>query len=326
MLDPLSDVLAVVRLSGAIFYDVDVTAPWSAASPGSGDLKQALPGSKHLMAFHIVRQGEVWALPRDGDPISLKRGSMIVFPHGDAHAVASEAGMRGDDPRSVNDIRLTLRPPYLVRGGGSEDRRTKMICGFFGCDAKPFNPLLACLPPVIIVDATDENAGDLGVFFRLAVSEVNAGAPGGTATLQRLGELMLIEAIRRHMRERASSEMNWLSALLDSHVGAALRAIHAEPTKDWTVADLAKHAGMSRTAFAERFTGLAATTPMNYIRSWRMQLAAGALADGGTVSAAAHIAGYESQASFSRAFQKATGMAPGAWRTSCGIRDVSVGG
>lgn len=315
-MDPLSDVLAVVRLSGAIFYDVDVSAPWSATSPAVSELKRALPGSRHLMAYHIVREGEVWALPVHGDPIHLRTGSMIVFPHGDAHAVASEAGMGGEDPRNATDIKLTLRPPFLVRGGGLEGPRTKMICGFFGCDAKPFNPLLSCLPPVILVDATTEDSGDLGVFFRLAVGEVNAGALGGTATLQRLGELMLIEAIRRHMRERASTDMNWLSALLDTHIGQAIRAIHAEPTKGWTVAALAKHAGMSRTSFAERFTELAATTPMNYVRLWRMQLAAGTLADGGTVSAAAQIAGYESEASFSRAFQKATGQAPGIWRSS----------
>ena len=165
-MDPLSDVLTVVRLSGAIFYDVDVSGPWSAVSPPARELRRSFPGSRHLMAYHLVTEGEVWALPEHAVPIRMRPGSMIVFPHGDPHAVASDPALTDNDITQDHRLLLPLRPPYRIRGGGGAVRRAKMICGFFGCDAKPFNPLLAALPRAILVDAADEDAGDLGTFFR----------------------------------------------------------------------------------------------------------------------------------------------------------------
>src|SRR5690606_14400143 len=159
-------------------------------------------------------------------------------------------------------------------------------------------------------------AGDLGVFFRLAIAEANVKSPGGAAMLERLGELMLIEAIRRHMRDTGVAGASWLAGMADPNIGESIRAIHAAPTERWTLNALARLSGMSRSAFAAKFLSLVGTTPMAYVLGWRMQLAASRLAGGATVKSAAETAGYESEAAFSRAFRNATGVSPGLWRRS----------
>jgi len=313
--DVLSDVLTVVRLSGAIFVDVDVTAPWYAHTPPTTDLKNALPGSRHLMSYHLVTAGEVWATPADGVPLRLPAGTMIIFPHGSAHVLGSDPALGPGTVIDTHNLPVALNRPYLIRGGGDGPDRCKLICGFFGCDGLPFNPLLASLPETIVLTMNDDQAGDLGVFFRLAVAEANAGAPGGAATLGRLGELMLIEALRRYMQNGRPEITGWIGGMRDPQLARAIEAVHARPLHPWKLELLAREAGMSRTSFSQRFHQLMEITPMEYVTSWRMQLAAACLASGGKIAAAAAQAGYESEASFARAFQKRTGVTPGKWRT-----------
>lgn len=313
-MDVLSDVLAVVRLSGAIFVDVDVTAPWSAQSPPTSELKRALPGSRHLMSYHLVTAGEVWATPTSGEALRLAAGTMVIFPHGSAHAVGSDPSLGPGAAIETSHLPVALSRPYVIRGGGNGPERAKLICGFFGCDAQPFNPLLSSLPEIIILSASDDRSGDLGVFVRLAVAEVNAGSPGGTAMLGRLGELMLIEALRRYMRDDIEETSGWIRGMRDPNIGRAIASIHDDPLQAWTLESLARQAGMSRTKFAAAFHRLVEITPMEYVASWRLQRAAHCLASGGNIAEAAMQAGYESESSFSRAFRKRTGVAPGAWR------------
>lgn len=314
--DPLSDVLSIVRLSGAIFFDVDVSAPWSARSPPTRDLIEVLPEARHLMSYHIVTEGDVWAVVEGDPPLRMSAGTMIVFPHGDPHMVGSDPALGSGESIETYRLPLHLKRPHLIRGGGHGASRSKMICGFFGCDSKPFNPLLASLPSRIVVSATDAGAGDLGVFFRLAIAEANVKSPGGAAMLERLGELMLIEAIRRYMRDTGVAGASWFAGMADPNIGESIRAIHSAPTERWTLNALARLSGMSRSAFAAKFLSLVGTTPMAYLLGWRMQLAASRLAGGATVKSAAETAGYESEAAFSRAFRKATGVSPGQWRLS----------
>lgn len=306
--------LSVVRLSGALFFDVDVSSPWSARSPPAGDLVNVLPGARHLMSYHLVIEGEVWAVVGDQPPARVPAGAMIVFPHGDPHMVGSDPALGEGELIDTHRLPLDLRPPYLIRGGGSGGGKARMVCGFFGCDARPFNPLLRSLPASILVDAMDRDAGDLGVFFRMAVAEANAKGPGAAAMLERLGELMLIEALRRYMRTLSVTDSNWLSGIADPQLGEAIRAVHAAPGRRWTLRDLARRAGMSRSAFAARFAAVLGVTPMGYVSGWRMQLAASCLANGGAIALAAGKAGYDSEAAFSRAFKKTTGQSPGRWR------------
>jgi AraC-like DNA-binding protein len=313
-MDVLSDVLAVVRLSAAIFVDVDVTAPWSAQSPPTRDLKRALPGARHLMSYHLVTAGEAWATPENAEPIHLPAGTMIVFPHGSGHAVGSNPSLGPGERIVTPHLPVALSRPYVIRGGGAGSERAKLVCGFFGCDAQPFNPLLDCLPETILLSAHDSGSGDLGVFFQLAAAEANAGHPGSAATLNRLGELMLIEALRRYMREDRAHAPGWIGGMRDPQIGRALAAIHKDPLHPWTIERIAREAGMSRTRFASAFHDLVGLTPMDYVTNWRLQLGAHCLASGASIAAAAAQSGYESSSSFSRAFQRKTGHAPGAWR------------
>ncbi len=312
MVDVLSDVLRAIRLTGAVFVDIDVKAPWSARTPSALTLlPMIMPGADHLMSFHLITEGTVWAVT-DTRTLQLFPGTIIVFPQGRSHVVCSDPALpqgQGIDPFR---LRSSAVPPYRIKGGGTGPDRARMICGFFGCDAKPFNPLLAALPDVITGDAASEDAGDLGVFYHLAAAEANAASPGGGATLVRLCELMLVEAIRRYLRTSNVSE-GWLAGVSDPQIGRALVAIHDDPTRSWTVETLAGEAALSRTVFAERFEALIHQTPIAYVASWRLQLAALRLAQGGTVAAAAAEAGYDGEASFSRAFKRSTGQSPARW-------------
>ena len=313
MVDVLSDVLRAIRLTGAVFVDVDAKAPWSARTPPARTLlPMVMPGADHLMSFHIVTEGHVWAVT-DTETLQLTAGTIIVFPQGTSHVVCSDPALPQGDGIDPFRLKSSAAPPYRIKGGGTGPDRSRMICGFFGCDAKPFNPLLSALPDVITGDAASEDAGDLAVFYRLAASEANASSPGGAATLVRLCELMLIEAIRRYLRTSNASQ-GWLAGLSDPQIGRALIAIHKHPTHSWTVETLAGEAALSRTVFADRFSALINETPMAYVARWRLQLAALRLAEGGTVAAAAAEAGFDGEASFSRAFKRSTGHSPASWR------------
>jgi AraC-like DNA-binding protein len=200
--------------------------------------------------------------------------------------------------------------PYIQNGGGAD--RTRIVCSFMGFDERPYNPLLTALPSVIHLssDEADAASGWLGSVMRVAVSEARADRPGGENVLARLAEVMFVEAIRRYLETLPSSQMGWLAGLRDPIVGQSLAALHAEPRRAWTVEDLARLVGQSRSVFAERFTAMVGQPPMQYLALWRMQLASHLLSDGQSVVRAAEAVGYESEAAFSRAFKKVVGVPP----------------
>jgi AraC-like DNA-binding protein len=203
---------------------------------------------------------------------------------------------------------------YELGGGGQE--RARLICGFLGCDARPYNPLLAALPSVIHLSASGSNssAGWLGTLQTIAVKESRSARAGGENVLARMAELMFVEAIRRYLEILPAAHTGWLAGLRDPIVGQALAALHGEPKSAWTVDRLARLVGLSRSVFAERFTGMVGEPPMQYLALWRMQLASRLLMDGRRVAEVSGAVGYESEAAFSRAFKKLVGQAPATWR------------
>jgi AraC-like DNA-binding protein len=243
----------------------------------------------------------------------LAAGDVIVFPKGDANTLSSSPGQRGSPDMSMYH-RQTDRPlPFVIRHGSDGPERTRFICGYLGCDLRPFNPLLAALPRRMHMRGL--SATWLGGFTRQLTEESRLGRAGADTVITRLAELMFIEALRRYLEDLPAGQTGWLAGLRDEVVGRALALLHARPAHPWTLAELARESASSRSRLAERFTEMVGLPPMQYLTRWRMQVAANLLAQGGAkVAGVASEAGYDSEAAFSRAFKKATGMAPGAWR------------
>jgi len=313
-MDALSDVLKAVRLTGAVFFDVRAAAPFVAEAPSSADLAgRVIPGAQHLVHYHVVSEGSVWGGLHDEPDVHLTAGDIIVFPHGDAHVLSSAPGMRGTLDLARFDAAQAQARPFALSVGDGPTASAHFVCGFLGCDARPFNPLLAALPRMIHVRGGAGGATE--AFVRMALAEGADRRPGSDVVLGRLSELMFVDVVRRYLETLPPERAGWLAGLREPFIGRALAALHASPARDWTLESLAREVALSRSALAERFTELVGQPPMQYLTSWRMQLAAGQLAAGAdSVSSVAARVGYESEAAFSRAFKKATGVAPGRWR------------
>jgi AraC-like DNA-binding protein len=317
--DTLSDVLRAVRLTGAVFIDVDVTVPWATFAPKSHHLIPVLmPDAQHLVSYHLVIEGECYAVQKDHEPVKLRAGDMIVFPHGDQHTLASEASLRAPGSFDMNDVDLSSQRPWKILGGGGGNERIKLVCGFLGCDVRPFNPLLAALPTQIHCSGQNPDSNTrLNQFYQMAVAESHGQRIGGESILAKLSELLFIELVRMHLESLPHEQTGWLAGLRDRHVGQALSLMHASPAKDWTLEMLSGEVGLSRSALADRFTAFVGLPPMQYLAKWRMQIAAGLLTAGqANIAKIAVDVGYESEAAFSRAFKKVVGMPPAAWRKS----------
>jgi AraC-like DNA-binding protein len=308
-MDPLSDLLRVVRLDGAFFYAVEAREPWCIETLGAKELTpRIMPGADHLISYHILTSGRCFGGRIGEEQVELVAGDVIVFPHGDPHVMSS-------GPRLSPDIRLKTPARYLetVTLGKSGPPDTTFVCGFLGCDRQPFNPLLAALPRRMHMRGM--SSAWLGNFTTQVTEESQLGRAGSDTVLTRLAEVMFIEVVRRYLQELSPGQTGWLAGLRDEVVSRVLALLHNQPSRDWTLEELAKEAASSRSNVAKRFTELVGQPPMQYLTQWRMQVAANLLAQSGTkVAAVASQVGYDSEAAFSRAFKKATGLAPGAWR------------
>jgi AraC-like DNA-binding protein len=314
--DTLSEVLRAVRLTGAVFFEIDASAPWVVEAPHGSELRPHLmPGVEHIIEYHAIAAGGCWGGVVGEPPVRLETGDIIVFPHGDAHVLASAPGMREVPDRAVLAAVAQMPLPVTVTRSGGGAETTRVICGFLGCDARPFNPLLATLPRVIHVPHRSGDAGPLGQFVRLALAESTARRTGSEVVLARLSELMFVEVVRRHLAALPPENVGWLAGLRDDSVGRALGKLHDRPTHDWSLDELAREVAVSRSVLAERFTHLVGVPPMQYLAQWRMQLAATLLAS--TSLSLAEIAarvGYGSEAALSRAYKRWVGVAPADWR------------
>ncbi|MES2306319.1 MAG: AraC family transcriptional regulator [Gemmatimonadota bacterium] len=310
-MDPLSDVLRVVRLDGAYFYPVEAAAPWRVEAEAAKQLlPRILPRAQHLISYHVLTEGVCFGGLAGEAMVELAPGDVIVFPHGDAHVMASAPSLQvGVDRRSSAPDRY---PTTVILGEGGPTTAT-FVCGFLGCDLQPFNPLLASLPRQMHIRGM--SSGWLGGSTRLMTDEARHDRAGASEVLTRMAELMFIEVVRRYLEELPQGQRGWLAGLRDEVVGRALALLHADPGHAWTLATLAQAVASSRSKLAERFTHLVGQPPMQYLTQWRMQVASTLLLQGGwkVASVGGHV-GYDSEAAFSRAFKKSTGLAPGAWR------------
>ena len=318
--DVLSDVLRTLRLSGAMLFLVDATVPWrSQAPPARLFASQVMPQAQHLVSYHIVVRGQCWAGLSDEPLQPLEEGDGLVVPHGDGYALASQPDARpsyGDD-EAVEFFRgmAAGELPAVVREGGGGLQHTSFICGFLGCDARPFNPILWSLPRAIHLRRVTQPGDRLSHLLAYAIAELRERGPGQRDVLLRLSELMFVEVVRRHLAQSTSEATGWLAALRDPLISRVLAQLHAKPEHPWTLDALSGASGASRSTLSERFAQLVGQPPMHYLAGWRMQLATRLLAEHSMkVRAIADSVGYASEAAFSRAFKKHTGLSPQAWR------------
>ncbi|APV50327.1 hypothetical protein BWI17_11870 [Betaproteobacteria bacterium GR16-43] len=314
-MDALSEVLRAVRLAGAVILHADLGAPWGLDVPSATPLaKGFLHDADHPAIFHAVLRGECWMQMDEDEPLRVTEGEVLLFSHGDAHRLVSDPGS------ATVPLASLVRPPVagelltIVHGGDGE--RVRLVTGLAAVDRRLGDPLLVDLPRVMRVDLRGQHSvGQLENSLAFSLTETDAPRPGGIASLERIAELVVIDAIRRHVESTPPGATGWLAGLDDRFVGRALALLHGSPGEDWTVERLAKLVGVSRSALAEHFTRIIGEPPITYLTRWRLCLAARELSGSmREIQGIAKDAGYDSAGAFSAAFKRAYGKTPTAWR------------
>jgi AraC-like DNA-binding protein len=328
--DILSDVLRKVRLRGAVYYYVCGHSSWAAEAPASREIAAAvMPDSEHVMEYHVLMQGTCWGAIVGEPPVRVAAGDIVLFPQGDPHVLSSAPGMRAPidaagyvEPKQ-DQLPFGLRvEAAATRVGVAPDELcdTTVLCGFLGCDLRPFNPLIATLPRLMHLRAS-EGQDWITQFMQQAVAESKNKRPGGEAMLERMSEMMFIDAVRRYVDTLPADSLGWLAGLRDRFIGRALALMHDAPAVDWTVDELGRRVGLSRSTLHERFAEMVGQPPMQYLANWRIQVGAALLRDTtATVASVAQDVGYESEAAFSKAFKRLVGKPPASWRREAARR------
>ena len=314
--DVLSNVLRTVRLTGAVFYYVNAAPPWTATTLHSSEIiADIMPDAGHLIPYHVVTEGACFANVPGLPPVHMEAGDVIVLPHGDRHIMTSDPAIKpNEDPHPHPTD--TQRPFVLREGPGDKQPAATLVCGFLGCDDRPFNPLLSTLPRMLHVKAsTTPKAVWLNNFTHYAAMESKEKRAGGEAVLAQLSELLFVEVVRIYLESLPPEQTGWLAGLRDPYIGQSLSLLHERPAHSWGLEELAHKVGLSRSVLAERFAHLVGQPPMQYLTQWRMQIASGLLARGSAkIVQVAAESGYDSEAAFSRAFKKFVGISPAEWR------------
>jgi AraC-like DNA-binding protein len=314
--DPLSEALKSVRLSGAVFLDAELSAPWGFASPpASASAHLLAPMAEHLVPFHLLVEGDAMARVPGHPGVSLRAGDIVILPLGDAHALWNGRVRELADSSALLP-KIIARQLVSERGGGGGSL-TKFICGYIACDRQATQLFLAGLPPLFKVNIRRRPSGEwLESTIRHLASDCVPDGGGRGALLAKLAEALFIETLRAYMEELPRRRTGWLAAARDPAVGRALGALHRDPAAPWKVASLAEQSGLSRTVFAERFTRLLGETPLAYVARCRMQLGARLLeSTDATVLQVALKSGYESEAAFNRAFKREFKLPPARYRS-----------
>jgi AraC-like DNA-binding protein len=314
--DALSEVLRLVRLTGAVFLNAELTAPWAVQTPSARQLAaQLLPDADWLVEYHLVVEGECWIRIADGDPVRLQAGDLVMVPHGDSHRLSSEPGLQ-TQAVDASALKLPAHGEIVHHSHGGGGALTRIACGYFALDRRLCRGLLAALPRIVRIDGSEGDLRDwLHTYMQMRAAACHGLRPGGACILSKLSELMFIEAVRRCVDALPPGQTGWLAGLRDAHVGQALALIHQAPARAWTVQALGRAVGLSRSALAERFSQLIGQPPMQYLTQWRLTLAAHRLKVSQRPAAVvAEEVGYDSEAAFSRAFKREFGLPPAAWR------------
>jgi AraC-like DNA-binding protein len=320
-MDVLSDVLKAIRLEGAVFLNAEFTSPWSVSAPPASVMAQLLsPGAGRIIIYHLLLEGECQAEVKDKQRVTLHAGEILILPHGDPHKV-----WHGTRPNPIDaelSELLAKGPEFARLGGGGESAR--FVCGYMACEPHFCEVVLAGLPPLVRVNIRGDASGQwLENSLRFSVGTATTRQPGSWAVLAKLSEALFTETLRRYIAGLPEEQKGWMAGARHPQVGKALSLLHREPERAWTIADLARQVGVSRSVLAERFTYYLGDPPMTYLSRWRLHLGAQKLASSSaSVAEIAAAVGYESEAVFNRAFKRAFGEPParfrGQWRKEAG--------
>ena len=314
-MDALSEAMRAVRVTGALFFNGEFSAPWRFATPAQDQLRPDLsPDSERLVLFHLVAEGQATARADGHDEVDLAAGDIVVFPHGDAHEM-----WNGRTSRRFPGTRLL---PKLAKGEratekwGGDGPVTRIICGYLGCERHAESLFLSGLPAILKTNVRSSPAGAwIESAIRHGAAEPELQQPGRTAVLAKLAETVFVETLCRYMDALPPGRTGWLAGARDARVGQALALMHRNPAHAWTLPELARASGASRTVLADRFAQLMGETPLAYLARWRLQLGERLLlTTNRKVLRIAGDVGYESEAAFSRAFRREFGAPPARYR------------
>lgn len=301
-MDVLTDVLETVRARAAWSGRIEARGPWDLNLSAGQDAR-----------FHAVVDGRAFLVREGAEPLELVAGDLVALPHGDAHRLADSAV----GPFSGRELETGVRAGACapLRIGGAGDVST-LVSGRIEYDDRSGNGIFALLPSIIVLRGElVRSVPWLEPTLRTLACEAASGRPGSLTVVNRLAEVVLVQIVRGHLASAEAGSVGFLGALADRQIGAALSLIHQSPGLSWTVQELAARVAMSRSAFAARFTRLVGEPPLHYVARFRMQKARSLLREGrATIGEVAEAVGYESEAAFSKAFKRAVGTAPGAYR------------
>ncbi|MFI6910181.1 AraC family transcriptional regulator [Nonomuraea sp. NPDC050394] len=315
-MDVLSDAITAMRTGVPHSSRTLLTAPWGmrfAPSSGAG--------------VHVILRGSCWLLlaGQEREPIPLAPGDVVFLPHGRGHAIADTPSTPLTDvvQNQAGDWVMTEAPPA---GAGPA---TLLLCGAYSLDRARAHPLLTGLPDVVHLPARIGAEPALRAAVELLGAELERPGPGSDALIPALLDSLLLYVLRSWLNEHAGRESTgWAAALADPEIARSLHALHDDPARPWTVEELGARAGLSRAAFARRFTTVVGSPPLAYLTWWRMTLASRLLVTGDApLRVVAESGGYTSEFAFAKAFKREFGLSPGRYRReheSRGRAEVTV--
>jgi AraC-like DNA-binding protein len=314
-MDVLSEMLKVIRLDGALFFNAELSSPWCLREPSSEEIAPFLsPAGGRVILYHFVIDGQLYArLPGQGR-VNLSPGDIVVFPHGDQHFLSNGLPEKPVDALKTFSKNLSEGLKLARFGGGGEV--TRLVCGYLVCEPRLSDIISSGLPKMLKVSLTDEPSGQwLSDSIRHLVGEENQSDVGSGVIMTKLSEVLFMETLRRYINEIPTDQNGWMAGARDPVVGQALALMHGDPSNEWSVAGLARQVGVSRTRLAERFRRLLGDSPMAYLAKWRLKLGAEELltTDESIAEVAASV-GYGSESSFNRAFRREFGHPPAQFR------------
>lgn len=313
-MDAHLDVLRDMRLTGGIFLDAEFTAPWSiSAKVGPEDCAPYTPEPCHIIAYHYVTAGRLLLLVEGDAPIEVQEGELVVLPRNEVHVLASDAHLTPVDAATLITALPGEGPARIVYGGGGA--QTRLVCGFLGSDV-PSNPLITGLPRVLKLPVAEGATGRwIESSFRFASEALARPGAKPMNMLAKIAELLFLEAIRQYLSANDAQRVELQINIRDPIIARALRLMHCRIAHPWTAEHLAREVGLSRSAFADRFSRALKEPPMGYLIRHRLTQASVQLAETSTpIPRISASIGYESEAAFNRAFKRLYGMPPAAWR------------